>query len=209
MAEMTGRGGTTGDATTISVVHLSAGDGVIDDETWIVQAHDNTGDCGAYDACWIEAGYANKGSDEFFYWADVRPCSCGGYHEFDSAALQSGDYSYVNIGIYRTSSSTWAVNVFGADTSLSGTSTGQTYSPSDILIGQELGGTSGANAPEAYFTSNEWRDGGANWHEQAVNGQLDPCFNGVCTNNNPPWSGWVRGENPPNYLGGNFYTYTT
>lgn len=77
-----------------------------------------------------------------------------------------------------------------------------------IMIGQELGGTSGANAPTAYFTSNEWRNASGVWLYQGVDGTLDPCLNNQCFNNNPPWAGWVSGKDPHHYTGGDFYTYT-
>lgn len=207
-------GGITGGATTITVNHMSSGDGFVDDEIWVAQPNNSSGDCSSnLNFCWVEAGYAaggsNNGASEYFFWADVRPCSCGGYHEHDSANLQSGDYgSVVNIGIYQASSSTWTVNVFGGATSITGTSIAQTMSPSNILIGQELAGTSGANAPTAHFTSNEWRNRSGIWSEQGVDGTLDPCLANICTNVNPPWAGWVSGRDPHNYSGGDFYTCT-
>lgn len=193
---------------------MSSGDNFVDNEMWVAQPS-SSGDCGSVGSnyCWVEAGYAsggsNNGAGEYFFWADVRPCSCGGYHEHDSNSLQSGDYgNVVNIGIYQTSSSTWAANLIGWVTSWTGTSTGQTMSASMIMIGQELGGTSGANAPTAYFTSNEWRNASGVWLYQGVDGTLDPCLNNQCFNNNPPWAGWVSGKDPHHYTGGDFYTYT-
>ena len=207
-------GAITGGSTTVLVNSMGQGDGFVDNEMWLIQ-QSSSGDCAQFlNLCWTEGGYAaggsNNGTTLYFFFADVRPCSCGGYHEHDSTELQGGDFgSYAGIGIYQTSSSTWQVNVFGAVTSYSGTSTGQTMSPTMIVIGQELSGTSGALAPTANFLNNEWRDTTVeNWHNQTADGTLDPCISGICPSNNPPWSGWVSGQDPPNYPGGNFYTCT-
>jgi hypothetical protein len=194
---------------------MSPGDIFVDDEMWVAQAS-SSGDCASNgNFCWVEAGYADGGAangeiGQYFFWADVRPCSCGGYHEHDSGVLQSGDYgNEAGVGIFRNDSSDWGVYVNGAVTSISGTSTGQTMSPALILIGQELVGTSGANAPTAHFTYNYWQSTRDNsWHLQTVNGTLDPCLDNICTPINPPWAGWVTNQAPPNGNGGNFYTCT-
>lgn len=69
-----------------------------------------------------------------------------------------------------------------------------------IEIGAELAGASGASAPTADFTYNQWRDSSAyNWHYQTGNG-LTPKVN------NPPYGGWAV---PPSgsSTGGDWYTY--
>lgn len=203
-------GGQTGGATSIYVVGMNGGNGFVTNTIWVGQTGNPNGDCASHNnTCWVEGGYAAQNGEENWYWADVRPCSCGGYHEHDSAPLQYGDFDEeVNIGIYQTSSSTWAVNVDGYVTSISGTSTGQTMNANYIFIGQELEGSSGASAPETNYTFNEWRNGSGVWNVQGVDGKLDPCSSSPCPNYNPPWAGWVSGEDPAHYYGGNFYTYT-
>ncbi len=206
-------GAITGGAVTITVNPMAQGDGFVTNEMWVDQPNISSGDCAnQVDNCWVEAGYAaggsSNGAQEYFFWADVRPCSCGGYHEHDSANLLGGDYgNVVNVGIFSNGSSTWDINVFGAATSLSGVSTGQTMNPTEILQGQELVGLSGVNTPTAHLTDSEWRDTNGVWSVEGADGTLDPCLNG-CPNINPPWSGWVKGSDPRNFSGGDFYTCT-
>jgi len=209
------QGATSGALTDISVVHLSSGNNFVDDEMWVAQPS-SSGDCaGNGNFCWVEAGYANGDAEngeigQYFYWADVRPCSCGGYHEHDSGILKSGDYgNEAGVGIFKDDSSDWGAYVDGTDTSVSGVSTGQTMQATMILIGQELAGTSGANAPTAHFTYNYWQDqNNGSWHFQTSDGTLDPCLDNQCSPINPPWAGWVANQTPHNGNGGNFYTCT-
>lgn len=209
------QGATSGALTDISVVHLTAGDDFVDDEMWVAQVS-GSGDCANYgNFCWVEAGYANGNAEngeigQYLFWSDVRPCSCGGYHEHDSPVLKNGDYgNEADVGIFRDDSSDWGVYVDGTDTSISGVSTGQTMQATIIVIGQELAGTSGANAPTAHFTYNYWQDiNNGSWHFQTTDGTLDPCLDSQCTPHNPPWAGWVANQTPHNGNGGNFYTCT-
>lgn len=209
------QGSVSGALTDTSVVHLSSGNGFIDDEMWVAQ-QSSSGDCANNgNFCWVEAGYANGDAEngeigQYFYWADVRPCSCGGYHEHDSPVLSNGDYgNEADVGIFRDDSSDWGVYVDGADTSISGVSSSQTMQPTIILIGQELAGTSGANAPTAHFTYNYWQNpNNGSWNFQTVDGTLDPCLDNQCNPHNPPWAGWVANQTPHNGNGGNFYTCT-
>jgi len=143
-------------------------------------------------------------------------CGCGGYHEHDSPNINTNDYgSTATIvieqgGSYSCqgySSSTWCVIISGVYDGLSGQSTSNTMHPTNIFLGQELVGTSNVDAPTAYFTYNQWVDTSGQPKYQTLDGQLNPCLNGVCPTHNPPWSGWVTGQDPKNSsTGGKFYT---
>ncbi|SRR6266446_416481 len=216
-------GTTKGGLTNILVNPMGSGDGFVSNEIWVVDPNSNRSEnCtapGGIPDCWIEAGYAsgasNNGATEYYFWADVRPCGCGGYHEHDSANINTNDYgSTATIvieqgGSYSCngySSSTWCIFVSGAYDGLTGFSTPNTMHASDIFLGEELAGTSGAYAPKANFTYNRWIDSSGNPRYQTVDGSLDPCWDNICPNNNPPWSGWDSGQDPlHSSTGGNFY----
>jgi hypothetical protein len=215
-------GNTAGAETTVTVNPMGAGNGFVDNEVWVADPNSNgSEDCASgVPPCWIEAGYAsvgsNNGATEYYFWAEVHPCGCGGYIEYDSGNINTNDYGgTAAISILRGGSSgcsynnsTWCVFIYGDYDSWTGQSTDNTMHASQILIGQELAGTSGATAYTANFTFNYWVDINTGIpHFQTVDGTLDPCLYGTCWPVNPPWSGWVSGQDPRHSsYGGNFYT---
>lgn len=220
-------GNTNGAETTVSVNPMGAGSGTepfVNNEVWVADPNSNgSEDCTSGSPyCWVEAGYAsgasNNGATEYYFWADVRPCGCGGYHEHDSGNINTNDYGgTAAISILRGGSSgcsyinsTWCVFIYGDYDSWVGQSTDNTMHASQIMIGQELAGTSGATAPTANFTFNYWVDVNTGVPRfQTVDGTLNPCLDGTCWPHNPPWSGWVSGQDPEHSSdGGNFYTCT-
>lgn len=166
--------------TAISMVHIacsapscqsSRGD-FIDDEIWVRDATHQASSCPTYKVgCWVEQGYiatansSGSGTTVNYFWADYRPGdSMLNFHYI--AVVPSGDYGYATFfDIYRTASSncstsprsgTFAVNIASETQFYNNTSARDCQTPDDINIGQELAGTSGASAPTANFTDNEW-----------------------------------------------------
>ncbi len=217
-------GNTRGGITTVDVNPMGSGNGFVTNEIWVDDPNSNHSEsCKSSDDipdCWIEAGYAsggsNNGATEYYFWADVRPCGCGGYHEHDSPQINTNDYGgTANIVIEQGgassctgyNSSTWCIDVSGGYDGISGLSDPNTMHASSIFIGQELVGTSDVYAPTAHFTYNNWVNSSGQPQYQTVDGNLDPCLDGICPGNNPPWAGWVSGQDPRNSrTGGNFYT---
>lgn len=103
-------------------------------------------------------------------------------------------YLYIQPG---GSSSSWDVRLSSSNYYSDNTSTSNAMTPGHFLVGQELYGTSGANAPYAYFTVNEYEDTSNNWHYFNWDGSLQY--------NNPPWVGY---QQPPSQssTGGSIFT---
>ena len=183
-----------GVGTNIGVRGIWGGNGVLTNEAWLGSYGTNKS------LYWIEAGYleAGGGPQEWF-WADNRPG--GGYHAWFSGPLNNdpggnSDYGHgAWVSIYRTSTSTWHINVSGNRTGFSGNSASNTIYPDYINIGEELIGTSGANGPTAAYTYNEYQAPGSNYWYFFGRNHYD---NGYITGKNPPWSTWLNGQNPDN-----------
>lgn len=207
----------TGDETNPDVVSLTPGSsgGGIDNEEWLVDSNQNHSEtCIAAQGgtqngqCWVEAGYNHSyGLSEVWFWADVRPQGGGCtthcyYHEHDSGPLSSGDYGNpADFYISKGSSGQWIVDVSGYSTGLSGSSTYNTMHPTTVEMGQELIGTSGANAPTAYYVGNAWEDSSGTWQYHTLDGQPSSY--------NPPWANWYQGQTPSTSpYGGVWYTCT-
>ena len=110
-----------------------------------------------------------------------------------------GNYAGIIIG--RNNSCSFYIYVTGAQTGIAGTSSNNCINPNDFQIGQELAGTSGANAPTADFVGTEFENSADQFQYQGADGSY--------SGNNPPWVGWVSGKKPSQTSnGGTLYTCT-
>lgn len=211
-------------STIVSIPKLLSQDAVTD-EIWLAQ---NSAACAAENnVCWIEVGLVYEpsvgGPGERLFWADVRPnqqislgsrsCSWtdGHYCQHNGPLIASADYGKaLQLTIQVSSTSTWAISatVNGGQTSMTGTSTGNTMFPTLFQLGQELhgSGTSGqtTSATTAHFRYSQFLY--LMWQTLSHNGQN----NSVGRPSNPPWSGWTNGNLTPsltNY-GGDWYACT-
>ncbi|MEO6890104.1 MAG: hypothetical protein ABI456_12185, partial [Ktedonobacteraceae bacterium] len=156
------RGGNTGAYTSINVVQLHAGNGIMNNSVWAWNADTKH---------WMEAGYAviYNHNYEFWYWAYID--NNGTYHERDSGAINSGDFgNEASVYVWQSSSTSWQSAIYGWVTNYLPGSVTASIKPNYIQIGQELGGTSGSSAYTANWNYNEWR--GSN----KKHGQSDPCL---------------------------------
>lgn len=174
---------------------------------WLIDAKNNGQNCFPYGACWVEAGYhtvtnsSGNSTSNQYYWADVRP----GNNNFSVHFLgniPSGDLGK-NVWLYISrngNDSTWTVHVSPQSNYWSATSTNNTMYPSEIQMGMELLGTTGASASTGYFTYNYWQGtNSSNWNPQGNPGQTH--------NDSPIESNWYQlpAKNGSNH-GGSFYT---
>lgn len=167
-----------GGQTVISMVELSCSPSAcgnanppwfIDNEMWL---YGNGGQ-----NYWVEDGYSTYSNGHStridYFWADSRP-NGGGYTEHDLATVPSGDFGHNStFQIYGLCCSEYQVEIYSPSNIYNGTSTANSMSPTDVVIGQELFGTSGASAPTANFVDNEYinTSGGGVYFTTAPNPQ--------------------------------------
>lgn len=191
---------TTGASSEIFVRGVTAGDGEITNEIWLSQNL-------SQNSYWVEGGYwANVGWNngaQTWFWADSRPEDSNNVNVHPSSPMpgsgDGGQYAFVDIE--QINSCTFDVFIDGFSTDLSGVSTNNCISPNDIQLGQELAGSSGANAPTADFTDNEFR--GHLTSDPWAFITSKPSFS---ESDNPPSVHWI--ENPNHTDGGTFATCT-
>lgn len=157
--------------------------------------------------CWVEAGYegqasSSTGTQEDFFWGDVRPGDSHINYHFISN-LQTSDYGgTVLITIQYTSTNRFEIDVIAPTQGYAYYSTNNGMTADDIEIGQELQGTTGASSGVAHFTDNRWisLNDAANLQtsDAPVRSYAPGSTNPVSGN----WSTHPSSSNP----GGNFYT---
>jgi len=171
---------------------------------------------------WVEAGYGMGlntvntmcGYNESFFWADFRE-NGGGFHIHCPAYVGSGDYGYNvvdKISQSSTDASVWNVTITPhSSTQITGQSTNNTMYPNDAEFGEELSATDGGqgvNAPRTTFTSNSYEDLNGNWHFWH-NPPYAWTIDLPGLPNDPPYAGWVNGEDPNHdSTGGKLYACT-
>jgi hypothetical protein len=180
-------GAFNGETWDASIVHMSGGNSRITNETWVSDCDpyyfDNL-DCTGPGRTphWVETGYVSDSNGEYYYWADQRPVD-NTYHEHDLNQAGSCDYgNYTYFDIHRYTSSSFEIDISSCSYGVQAYSTNNTMSPSAILTGQELVGTSGASAPRAYFINNTWIGTDGVYHYWGSNGGIYGA--------NPPSAGW-------------------
>ena len=152
-------------------------DGSIDNEMWLVDYACNYGRA----TCWVEAGYSTYLPNDLndcilnsnvrcYFWAEERPDGTYAEHTPNGVRINSYDH-YTKFSIVRSADydSLWNVTITplaGTDGPFSGQSHNNTIYPHDIQIGQELFGTGGASAPDAYFIGNRQLIKNSSWAYQ-------------------------------------------
>jgi len=174
--------------TSISVTDgMHSGDGFIDDEMWLT-ARDGPG--------WIEAGYMDDTVlGEHYFWAENDEIT-GIFVSHSLQAVPQADVgSYVAVEIFATgsdltTSTSFTVNIRGVATNFSQTGiTNAMWSAStdqfaEVHLGQELAGSQGALANDAFFVNNSWMDSGGHWRLQSATT--------TSSVDQPPYGGWVQ-----------------
>jgi hypothetical protein len=140
---------------------------------------------------WVESGYESyppgPASNDSYFWADERP-NGGGYNWHDFGQVPSGDYQHnATFNIVNDGSQSYEVYVSTYTTYYLGYSTHSIVSPNDIVIGQELAGSSGASAPVSFFSDNQWLDSNDAPHYQTYGSDTTPY---PLTSDNPPYASW-------------------
>lgn len=170
---------------TVSIGHMKNGDGFVDNETWLADC-----DVYAFPYCFnvqvnfVETGYiAVPNGTEQYFWADLRPQDSN-VNEHLLGNVPSYDYGYnTYFEIHRYSSNSFELIYTGQYDGGANYSMNNSMVPDDILLGQELAGSSNAYAPRAYFNNNRWIDTSNNHHYQTALGSLHY--------DNPPYVGWT------------------
>ncbi len=168
--------------TNVTPVELNKGNLVINNELWLTQ--EPTSNC-AGGSCWTEVGVTSgacaSGSDTRYFWAENVVTAVGpSYLCRDLGAVDPQEFGQPTmLLIARESASVFDVMVetctrYGsgppptcARRVLSAQSGLNLMQPNVATIGMEVGGSSGASAPQATFTGN--------WHS-------DPFFAGAWVN---------------------------
>ena len=105
----------------------------------------------------MEAGYQVGSVSQFYFWADSRPN--GGFFNHFVTYVPGVDYGHATTFVITRSNptTTWQVNIYDSSgNSWLAYSTNNSMAPDEIIIGQEIAGSSGASAPVADFTHNVW-----------------------------------------------------
>ena len=175
--------------------------GFIDDEIWLVDASSAACRANSFHRCWVEAGYIHRaGHAKQYFWADARPVAA---HPFTLHLLGRTDPNgtinhYMIIKDARGEGGVFQVWIYNTalTTLYHGTSSPNTMTGKQIIIGQELAGTKNASAGTARLERNIWavRPLGADytfWYRPQTT-------DSPVTSQNPPSASWaVRPSHPP------------
>lgn len=167
---------------------MASGDGFIDDEIWL-KAFDGPG--------WIEAGYKTDSLGQHYFWAENDETTGIFVQHFLGPIPQADVDNYVwieifNDGVPYTTSPLFSIVILGnatnsptffrASTSNAMWSTGQDKF-AEVNFGQELQGSSGALANNAFFIHNSWMDSTGVWRVRTADTEVQI--------NKPPYGGWI------------------
>jgi len=182
--------------TTAKLVPLSGGDGFVDDEMWVVDYNDNNctnSSLNIQSLCWIELGSLAgpawfSDTNTHLFWAENRPTSPGNPSAFffNALATPSGNEinSHVDYAITRDSrpvnGNGWIIAATTAANQYVATTSNSMNPPQNVIIGQELYGSSGASAPQADFDATAVGTNSQVWSDSEVS------TTGTVTSNNPP-----------------------
>jgi len=152
-----------------------------------------------YNHAWVETGYITYptvfGAAEDYFWADWRPQDTQ-INQHDLGGVPSRDYGQnPTFTIHQSSSSSYHVTIASPNFSYSGYSTNNYMAPSQLQMGQELAGTSGASAGNARFSYRYYWNY-ANTYTGIYGNYVIPPN----TPSNPPYLGYISGNT-------DFYTH--
>jgi len=224
----------SGSSVTISTVALNGGDGFVTNEMWLFGDPPpnlicpNGQDPHGNGTCWVEAG-AIAGyvgalgyySDPVYFWADERPSAPGTMDNFNAHVLGYVPTQDLNHGatfrILQAHDGTghYGIQVFNKDCLLvpdyTDVSTQDQLVPTGIDIGAEVYGSSGASAPPAEYTDNQFQDNNG-WHYEIDGGDDLSGGNGSAAvphrwDRVPTPDGYLPVSGPgQTYRGGDWYT---
>lgn len=193
----------TGLSMELTAVDLTSGNIFIDDETWLID-YFASGDpnSGAY---WVEAGETNDGLGTEYFFAENK--TYWGFQSYDLGAVAPSDIhagNWIAFKIEQDSKDTtqWNVTISRAKDGtvlFTGQSTENPMTPNTVIEGQELAGSSGAQAPLAVFSDNRVVKAGKSKVQ---------TNDGTVRRDNPPNADWFPGNNKPSQTsnGGLFFT---
>lgn len=179
----------------------------IDNEMWLSDQTHKASLCPLYGNCWVEAGYMSRpnsngqGSTESYFWGDYRPHdNMFNFHLLNP--IPSGDFGHsTDFEIYRVPNNNFNVLIISQGVDYQLVSANNIMIPDQIQIGQEIQGTGGEGALEAYYTLNVWVDTNSQDHFQTNAGYVPPPY--------PPGSPTVYGWQYPPVSGNQGGTFTT
>jgi len=209
-------GSFSGVSTEMTVVPLSSGDIFVDDEEWLVD-YFSTGDA-LTSSYWVETGIWNEGYGTDYFWANNT--ANDGFMSYDLGPVSQADLNadaQIVFTLHQDSAtpSQWNVTIARpAGTVLfTAASTDNPMTPNTVIEGQELAGSSNAEAPLAFFEQNAFFQGNTKTI-QSTDGTVcvGPATTSVpCPNPKqpPPMGGWFPSLAPtvPSSDGGYFFTW--
>jgi hypothetical protein len=203
-------GSPNGVFTNLTAVPLTSGDIFIDDEAWLV-------DYGSGGTTWVEAGeenvalgyYGGDGTTHYF-WA--YGAAGGVFMGYPLGPVSQSDLDHASWNAYRinqdsTTPSTWHVDIWeaGTGTPLYNESVDNPMTPTTVIEGQELAGSSNAQAPIAFFNDNSVFSGSKETY-QTTDGSVCKGPSPSCPGA-PPNAGWWFSSKPSETTdGGMFFT---
>jgi hypothetical protein len=203
-------GSPTGLFMNLTAVPLTSGDIFIDDEAWLI-------DYTSAGATWVEAGeenvnisyYGGEGGTYYFWAYGVDNEEIMGY---PLGPISQSDLDHATWNAYRinqdaSSPSTWDVKIWepASGTTLYSESVSNPMTPTTVIEGQELAGSSDAQAPLAFFNDNSVFQGSKESY-QTTNGLVCKGVSPSCPGA-PPNAGWWFNSEPPQIgNGGIFFT---
>jgi hypothetical protein len=201
-------GSFTGFSTELTAVALTSGDGFVDDEAWLVdQPASEVG------MAWVEAGEINEGIDTLnntdYFWAyGLDWCQPDEqFMWYDLGAVAKADINKATWIAYEfrqddTTPTKWNITISYADSGkvlFKEHATGISMKPNTAEEGQELQGTTGAEAKLAFFSQNTTYNGSS---------KKVRTDNGTVLSGNPPHAGWWTDSKPSQTnFGGLFFTW--
>ena len=126
--------------------------------------------------CWVELGEKadttiQSSGNAFWFWADARPNGSGGsYNQHNAALVQGGDLGgSAGMEVYNSGTNQYTATISAnSGVIFSGNSTNNTMHTNSELLGMELAGTNGSNAPTATFTNNDYYLPSGYWFYQGT-----------------------------------------
>jgi hypothetical protein len=208
-------GSFSGVSTEMTVVSLASGDIFVDDEEWLVD-YLSTGNA-LNSTYWVETGIWNEGYGTDYFWADNKANAA--FMSYDLGPVSQADLDAVSQIVFTVhqdpvTASQWNVTIARpAGTVLfTAASTDNPMTPNSITEGQELAGSSDAEAQLAFFEKNAYFQGASKIY-QTTDGLV--CVGQSTTSlpcpskSPPPMAGWLPPFVPTvlSSDGGYFFTW--
>jgi hypothetical protein len=208
-------GSYSGVSTEMTVVPLASGDIFVDDEEWLVD-YFSTGDA-LSSAYWVETGIWNEGFGTDYFWANNT--ANAGFMSYDLGPVSQADLNadaQIVFTLHQDSAtpSQWNVTISrpAGPVLFMEASTDNPMTPNTVIEGQELAGSSGAEAQLAFFEKNAFFQGNTKTI-QSTDGTV--CVGEATTSvpcpskSPPPMAGWwpTLAPSVSSSDGGYFFTW--